>query len=128
MTDDEMTVPTVLAEGHQIRGDELEVSVKMERKNMMRDDVLGAPARCAVRISFDVRGSDRRPFRRSCRHPREKFGESINHIHKALPLFNLSIRFPIQRMTGTAMLLPSALYRGPSGHWSADFFFHGIAV
>ena len=35
-----MTVAAVLAESHEIRGDELKVSVKMKRENMMRDDVL----------------------------------------------------------------------------------------
>ena len=31
-------------------------------------------------------------------------------------------------MTFTAMELPSALYRGPSGHSAAGFFFHGMRV
>ena len=39
-----------------------------------------------------------------------------------------SIRWPIHRTFGTAQLLPSALYRGPSGHWSAGFPRQGMAV
>lgn len=38
------------------------------------------------------------------------------------------MRSPIQRTFGTAQLLPSALYLGPSGHSLAGFLRHGISV
>jgi hypothetical protein len=38
------------------------------------------------------------------------------------------MRSPIQAMQFTAMLFPSALYRGPSGHSVAGFFRHGMSV
>lgn len=45
--------------------------------------------------------------------------------------FNFStslILSPIQRITGTAIEFPKALYLGPSGQSSADLFLQGIAV
>ena len=38
------------------------------------------------------------------------------------------MRRPIQRTLGTAHELPSALYRGPSGHCAAVFLRQGMAV
>jgi hypothetical protein len=39
-----------------------------------------------------------------------------------------SMRSPIQRTLLTHQELPSALYRGPSGHWSAGFLRQGMRV
>lgn len=44
-------------------------------------------------------------------------------FHNLLTSF---IRSPIQRITGTAIEFPSALYLGPSGHLSAGFLRYGI--
>ena len=43
-------------------------------------------------------------------------------------LICLAMRSPIQETQGIAQLLPNALYRGPSGHWSAGLPRQGMAV
>ena len=56
------------------------------------------------------------------------------HFHKAVEyLYHYSssticILSPIHRMTGTAMLFPIALYRGPSGQSSGALLRQGICV
>ena len=48
----------------------------------------------------------------------------LNHFSFSTSL----ILSPIQRITGTAIEFPKALYLGPSGQSSADLFLQGIAV
>ena len=50
------------------------------------------------------------------------------HVLGAAPRAAFSILLPIHAMHGTAMLLPSALYLGPSGHSEGGFPRQGMAV